>query len=54
MVSSDVIVDSNVKEHGHMEMQDLGLTSEAGVGGEEAPTYADELFKMTSARWQRA
>ncbi|KAF2100668.1 hypothetical protein NA57DRAFT_37426 [Rhizodiscina lignyota] len=54
MVSSDVIVDSNVKEESHMEMQDLGLVTEAGVGGEEQPTYADELFKITSARWQRA
>ncbi|MBE7179828.1 MAG: hypothetical protein INR71_01250 [Terriglobus roseus] len=54
MVSSDVIVDSAVKEGGHMEMQDLGLTSEAGVGGEEQPTYADELFRLTSLRWQRA
>lgn len=53
MVSSDVIVDSAVKEGGHMEMQDLGLTSEAGVGGEEQPTYADELFRLTSQRWQR-
>ena len=53
MVSSDVIVDSTVKEGGYMEMQDLGLTSEAGVGGEEQPTYADELFRLTSMRWQR-
>lgn len=54
MVSSDVIVDSNAKEETHLEMQDLGLVSEAGVGGEEQPTYADDLFRVTSQRWQRA
>ncbi|KAF2665308.1 hypothetical protein BT63DRAFT_61459 [Microthyrium microscopicum] len=50
MVSSDTKVEVFDKD-GHVEMSELGVRSEAGVAS-EAPTYVDELFRMTSARWR--
>jgi len=50
MVSSDTKVEVFDKQGG-IALGDMGVRSEATVAS-EAPTYVDELFKMTSARWR--
>jgi hypothetical protein len=50
MVSSDTKVEVFDKK-GSIALEDMGVRSEATVAS-EAPTYVDELFRMTSARWR--
>ncbi|KAK7732892.1 hypothetical protein SLS57_000835 [Botryosphaeria dothidea] len=54
MVSQDIRIDADQKEDSVMEMTDLGVRCEAGQGGKEEETFADELFEITSARWRRS
>ncbi|KAF1988073.1 hypothetical protein K402DRAFT_40426 [Aulographum hederae CBS 113979] len=50
MVSSDVTVeDVRTKE---VEMTNMGLRTEATLAANEGPVYVDELFKITTQRWQ--
>ena len=51
MVSSDTKVEVFDKEGNNIAMEDMGVTAEATVAS-EAPTYVDELFRLTSARWR--
>jgi hypothetical protein len=51
MVSSDTKVEVHDKD-GKVEMTDMGTRAEAGVA-RESPTFVDDLFRITSARWQR-
>jgi hypothetical protein len=53
MVSSDTTVEINLKQDANVELQEMGLKSEAGVGANEQPTYVDELFQITSAKWRQ-
>ena len=53
MVSQDITVNANSKSDSQLELGDLGVRSEAGVAATEQPTFADELFKITSSKWQR-
>jgi hypothetical protein len=53
MVSSDTTVEINIKHESNVELQEMGLRTEAGVGANEQPTYVDELFRITSTKWQR-
>ncbi|KAJ9642540.1 hypothetical protein H2199_004921 [Coniosporium tulheliwenetii] len=53
MVSQDVTVDAGTKEDSRIELRNLGTKSEAGVAATEMPIFADKLFSITSARWQR-
>ncbi|EON68873.1 hypothetical protein W97_08131 [Coniosporium apollinis CBS 100218] len=53
MVSQDVTVDAGTKEDSRIELRDLGTKTEAGVAATEMPIFADKLFSITSARWQR-
>jgi hypothetical protein len=52
MVSSDTKVEVYDKEQEGVEMAKLGVHSSASVAN-EAPTYVDELFQITSARWRQ-
>ncbi|EKG21424.1 hypothetical protein MPH_01222 [Macrophomina phaseolina MS6] len=54
MVSQDIRIDADQKEDSVTEMTDLGVRCEAGQGGKEEETFADELFEITSARWRRS
>ncbi|KAF1814551.1 hypothetical protein P152DRAFT_278803 [Eremomyces bilateralis CBS 781.70] len=55
MVSSDVVMEmADTKGDNHIELQDLGITSQAGTADAEQATYVDELFRLTSMRWQRS
>lgn len=51
MVSSDTKVEVFEKEGRDIEMDNWGVSAEATVAS-EAPTYVDELFRITSSRWQ--
>jgi hypothetical protein len=53
MVSSDTTVEINIKHDSNLELQEMGLKTEAGVGANEQPTYVDELFRITSTRWKQ-
>jgi len=54
MVSSDVTIeDHRTKGDTQLEMKEMGLRTEAGIAAMEQPTYADELFRMASSRWQQ-
>ncbi|KIW05171.1 uncharacterized protein PV09_03722 [Verruconis gallopava] len=53
MVSSDTTVEINIKADSNVELQDMGIRTEAGVGANEQPTYVDELFKITSTKWRQ-
>ncbi|KAB2575105.1 hypothetical protein BFW01_g8254 [Lasiodiplodia theobromae] len=53
MVSQDIRIDDGGKEDSVMELTELGIRSEAGQGGKEEETFADELYEITSARWRR-
>jgi hypothetical protein len=53
MVSSDTTVEINIKHESNVELQEMGLRTEAGVGADEQPTYVDELFRITSTRWRQ-
>jgi hypothetical protein len=53
MVSSDTTVEVNIKHESTLELQQMGLKTEAGVGANEQPTYVDELFNITSSRWRQ-
>ncbi|OCL09308.1 hypothetical protein AOQ84DRAFT_24323 [Glonium stellatum] len=53
MVSQDITVNANTKSDSQLELRDLGIRSEAGVAATEQPTFADELFKITTSKWQR-
>ncbi|OCK85332.1 hypothetical protein K432DRAFT_377689 [Lepidopterella palustris CBS 459.81] len=48
LVRKDIAVNSDV------ELKELGTTTEAGVAATEEPTFADELFKITSSKWQKS
>lgn len=52
MVSSDTTVEVHAKE-GILELQEMGLRTEATVGASEQSTYVDELFRLTSTRWRQ-
>jgi hypothetical protein len=52
MVSSDTKVEISEKEDA-VELEQWGTSAEATVVANEAPTYVDELFRMTSWRWQQ-
>jgi len=56
MVSSDTMVEVYEKDpavgDGEADAEGWGTRAHATVAG-EAPTYVDELFRMTSARWQQ-
>ena len=52
MVSSDTTVEIQAKDS-HVELQEMGLRTEAGVGANEQPTYVDELFRITSTKWRQ-
>ena len=54
MVSQDITVNANSRSDSQLELRDLGVRSEAGVAATEQPTFADELFKITSSKWQRS
>ncbi|CAI6338225.1 unnamed protein product [Periconia digitata] len=49
MVSQDVVVSDTVKENMVMELQDLGVRTEAGVGDAAQPTMADKLLAITAS-----
>lgn len=53
MVSSDTTVEVSAKQELTMELQEMGLKTEAGVGASEQPTYVDELFQITSQKWRQ-
>jgi hypothetical protein len=53
MVSSDTTVEVTAKQESTMELQEMGLRTEATVGATEQPTYVDELFRVTSSRWRQ-
>ncbi|TLD22529.1 hypothetical protein E2P81_ATG07722 [Venturia nashicola] len=54
MVSSDTTVEvSSAKQESTMELQKMGLKTEAGVGASEQPTYVDELFQIASQKWRQ-
>lgn len=53
MVSSDTTVEINMKHDSNVELQHMGLRTEAGVGANEQPTYVDELFSITSSKWRQ-
>lgn len=54
MVSSDTTVEvSHAKQESTMELQEMGLKTEAGVGASEQPTYVDELFQIASQKWRQ-
>lgn len=56
MVSNDTTVEVQAKDEFDDEsttIEMMGITSEAGQGAKEEPTYVDELFRIASARWQR-
>jgi hypothetical protein len=53
MVSSDTTVEVSAKQEATLEMQEMGLKTEATVGASEQPTYVDELFRVTSSRWRQ-
>ncbi|KAF2461589.1 hypothetical protein BDY21DRAFT_332618 [Lineolata rhizophorae] len=42
------------KDECQMELANLGIRSEVGVHVKEQPTFADELFRITSAGWRSA
>jgi hypothetical protein len=52
MVSSDTKVEVVDKDGASVEMEPWGTSAEATVA-KEAPTYVDELFRITSMRWQQ-
>jgi hypothetical protein len=52
MVSSDTKVEVVDKDGTSVEMEPWGTSAEASVA-REAPTYVDELFRITSTRWQQ-
>ncbi|OJD33619.1 mhyt domain signaling protein [Diplodia corticola] len=54
MVSQDIRIDDGGKEDSVMQLTELGVRSEAGQGGKEEDTFADELFEITSAAWRRS
>ncbi|KAL1629663.1 hypothetical protein SLS56_005316 [Neofusicoccum ribis] len=53
MVSQDIRIDDDQKEDSVLEMTDMGIRSEAGQGGKEEETFADQLFEITSTRLRR-
>lgn len=53
MVHSDVTVDANLKDDTQAETRELGNKAEASVAEEEQPTFVDELFRITCARFQK-
>jgi hypothetical protein len=53
MVSSDTTVEVSAKQESTLELQEMGLKTEATVGASEQPTYVDELFRITSSRWRQ-
>jgi hypothetical protein len=53
MVSSDTTVEVSAKQESTMELQEMGLKTEAGVGASEQPTYVDELFSIASQKWRQ-
>ncbi|QDS76383.1 hypothetical protein FKW77_003522 [Venturia effusa] len=53
MVSSDTTVVISAKQESTLELQEMGLKSEAGVGATEQPTYVDELFQIASQKWRQ-
>ena len=53
MVHSDVTVDANLKDDSQVEKRELGNKTEASAAEEEQPTFVDELFRMTCARFQK-
>jgi hypothetical protein len=53
MVSSDTTVEVSAKQESTLELQEMGLKTEATVGASEQPTYVDELFRVTSSRWRQ-
>jgi hypothetical protein len=53
MVSSDTTVEVSAKQESTLELQEMGLRTEATVGAVEQPTYVDELFRVTSSRWRQ-
>jgi hypothetical protein len=53
MVSSDTTVEVHPKQDSTLELQEMGLKTEAGVGANEQSTYVDELFQITSSRWRQ-
>lgn len=54
MVSQDIRIDDDHKEDSVLELTELGIRSEAGKGGKEEETFADQLYEITSARWRRS
>lgn len=53
MVSSDTTVEVSAKQELTMELQEMGLKTEAGIGASEQPTYVDELFQIASQKWRQ-
>ena len=53
MVSQDIMIDNKGKDEAQIEMHKLGPKIEGGEARTEQPTFADELFTITVARWHR-
>ena len=54
MVSTDIHTVANDKDDAQLEMMEMGSRAEAGIAELEQPTFVDELFRITSHRWQRS